>query len=166
MHRLMMSFALMIAAMPFTASSQETPAMIELHVRCIDNAPCYFLGEDIRVELELRNAGSEDVQVPAEFYRRRGPSVKLVDRHSGKETSLAINPPDARLLKSPQTLRPGQSFRFPWRILPTEISHFALRPIDVSAVFSVNLTPGVRGGQARIVSSELRITDPAGSASR
>ena len=70
------------------------------------------------------------------------------------------------LLKSLQTLRPGQSFRFPWRILPTEISHFALRPIDVSAVFSVNLTPGVRGGQARIVSSELRITDPAGSAPR
>jgi hypothetical protein len=48
------------------------------------------------LELELRNAGSEDVRVPAEFYRRRGPSVKRVDRHSGKETSLAINPSDAR----------------------------------------------------------------------
>lgn len=165
MPRLMIALALALA-MPVAVSGRETFHGLELRARCIDNAPCHFLGEDIRVELELRNAGSEDVQVPAEFYRRRGPSVKLVDRHSGKETSLAINPPDARLLKSPQTLRPGQSFRFPWRILPTEISHFALRPIDVSAVFSVNLTPGVRGGQARIVSSELRITDPAGSASR
>ncbi|WMJ68280.1 hypothetical protein [Stenotrophomonas sp. 24(2023)] len=140
--------------------------MIELHVRCIDEAACHFRGEDIRVELELRNAGNEDAQVPAEFYRRRGPSVTLVDRHSGKEILLATNLPDTRLLKTPQTLRPGQSFRFPWRILPTEISGFALHPIDVSAVFSIKLAPGMRGGQARIVSSGLHITDPAGSASR
>ncbi|MBK0055100.1 hypothetical protein [Stenotrophomonas sp. S39] len=159
-----LALALALAATPFAASCQEAPPGIELHASCIDNAPCHFLGEDIRVELELRNVGSEDVQVPAEFYRRRGPSVKLLDRQSGKETSLASNPPDARLLKSLQTLRPGQSFRFPWRILPTEISRFAPRPIDVSAVFSVNLTPGARGGRAHIASSELRITDPAGSA--
>lgn len=163
MHRLAVSLALALAATPFAASCQDTSPGIELHASCIDNAPCHFLGGDIRVELELRNVGSEDVQVPAEFYRRRGPSVKLVDRQSGKETSLASNPPDARLLKSLQTLRPGKSFRFPWRILPTKISRFAPRPIDVSAVFSVNLTPGARAGQAHIASRELRITDPAGS---
>jgi len=75
MPRLMIALALALAlAMPVAVSGQETFHGLELRARCIDNAPCHFLGEDIRVELELRNAGSEDVQVPAGSTAVAGPA--------------------------------------------------------------------------------------------
>lgn len=162
MHRFLIPLIPLIAlfaASPTFAQTPEPAPMIELHARCIDDAQCRFLGDDVRVELELRNSGRNNVSLPVAFLRKRGPAVRLVDRHSGKEKQLRRNPVDGLMLKDLETLAPGQSVRFTWPITPKEITDFALRPIDLDAVFGLNITPERKGADATIIRARLHIVD-------
>lgn len=162
MHRFLIPLIPLIALFAVSPSSAQNPEpapMIELHARCIDDAHCRFTGDDVRVELELRNGGRSAVALPVAFLRKRGPAVRLVDRHSGKEKQLRRNPVDGLMLKDLETLAPGQSVRFSWPIVPKEINDFALRPVDLDAVFSFNITPERKGADATIVRAKVHIVD-------
>lgn len=159
MHRSPIPLIALLAASPTFAQNPDPAPMIELHARCIDDAHCRFLGEDVRVELELRNGGRNNVALPVAFLSKRGPAVRLVDRHSGKEKQLRRTPVDGLMLNDLQTLAPGESVRFTWPITLKEITDFALRPVDLDAVFGVNITPERKGADATIVRAKLHIVD-------
>ena len=46
-----------------------------------------------------------------------------------------------------------------WPITPKEITDFALRPIDLDAVFGLNITPERKGADATIIRAKLHIVD-------
>jgi len=104
------------------------------------------------------------VTLPLEYIRSRGPSVKVKDNHSGKVTALRSGMAAAALRDQMQELRAGQSLRIGFPIKPQELTRFALRPMDVTLQFSVNLTPGAQGAEAQLVQAQLKVVDadPAG----
>lgn len=74
-----------------------------------------------------------------------------------------MGPPRSELLEQMQVLEPGQSFRFRWVIMPTQILRFALRPVDVTAEFGLSLDPRLTGENAQMIETTLRIaSDPTG----
>jgi hypothetical protein len=160
MHRQVISLiATFAAAAALPAHSKELPPMIELHARCVDDAQCRFRGDTLHVELELRNSGSEPVSLPLEYIRSRGPSVRVKDNHSEKTTALRSGMAAAALRQQMQELRAGQSLRIGFPIKPQELTRFALRPMDVTLQFSINLTPGSTGAEARVVQAQLHVVD-------
>ncbi|KAF1055403.1 MAG: hypothetical protein GAK43_00196 [Stenotrophomonas maltophilia] len=151
--------AIFAAGSTLPAYSKELPPVIELHARCVDDAQCRFRGDTLNVELELRNGGSEPVTLPLEYIRSRGPSVKVKDNHSGKTTALRTGMAAAALRDQMQELRAGQSLRMGFPIKPQELTRFALRPMDVTLQFSVNLTPGAASTEAQLVQAQLNVVD-------
>ncbi|TDB27678.1 hypothetical protein ATCM_08375 [Stenotrophomonas sp. ATCM1_4] len=155
---------MLIAVVPAVAQNKEPDPMIELHARCVDDAHCRFHeGVTLNIELELRNGGSEPVSLPLEYIRQRGPSVRVHDNHTQRTTSLRTTLAAAALREQLQVLAPGQSIRFSIPVKPQDISRFALRPVDVSLEFSINLTPGLSGEDADMVSSRLRVVGAVSS---
>lgn len=145
------------------AAKDAAASAIELRVRCLENAHCHFRGQSIQLELDVLNAGREAVSLPTEYYRRRGPVLTLIDNRSGKHRPLRMGPPRSELLEQMQVLEPGQSFRFRWVIMPTQILRFALRPVDVTAEFGLSLDPRLTGENAQMIETTLRIaSDPTG----
>ncbi|MNV02398.1 hypothetical protein D3C71_926330 [compost metagenome] len=166
MHRkvILLFTNMLIAAVPSAAQNKEPDPMIELHARCTDDAQCRFHeGATLNIELELRNAGSEPVSLPLEYIRQRGPSVRVYDNHTELSTALRTKLAAAALRDQLQVLEAGQSIRFSFPVKPQEISRSALRPVDVSLEFSINLTPGLSGEEANMVRKRLRVIGAEGS---
>ncbi len=149
--------AMVFSLIPTAAKGGEADPMIELRVRCINGDPCRFTGEPIRVELELFNAGGENVPVPVEYFRKQGPKVILIDNHSSKEKRLGMGPPMPYLFNQLEMLEPGQSIRIPWSVPEHHIARFALRPVSVTAVFRFNLAPGTTPAERKFVYAQLPI---------
>lgn len=157
MHRYTLFLAIIFMLFPVSAQGGKQDIMVELRVRCLQGNPCPFAGEMIDVELELFNAGSSSVELPVEYFRQQGPRVILVDNHSGKEKRLGMGPPRSYLFKEMQALAPGQSIRIPWMVAPDEIDDFALRPVDVTAIFVFDLTPWLPLAESRFIRAPLHI---------
>ncbi len=159
MHRFIVVVALILALSPMTVHSLEVPSMIQLSAHCLGAEPCRFNGERLEIELVVHNSGDEPIQFPVDYYLNRGPVVKLVDNHSGKERSLSRGPSNLALMEKMQQLQPGQSVRIPCEIFAADIERFALRPIDLNAVLSVTPTPALPVSQLQMHSIQLRIVD-------
>ncbi|MBA0446062.1 hypothetical protein D7Y61_01775 [Stenotrophomonas maltophilia] len=166
MRRFVIIVALILALSPMAAHSREVPSMIQLSAHCAGGVPCRFNGERLEIELVVRNAGAAPVPFPVDYYLDRGPVLKLVDNHSGKERSLSRGPSNLALMEKMQALQPGQSIRIPCEIFPADIERFALRPIDVNAVLSVTPTPSLPAAQLQMHSVQLRIVDARSEAAR
>lgn len=164
MYHHMISLIAAVAAATLPAYGKEPLSGIELHARCVDDTQCRFRGDTLVVELELRNAGSEPARLPLEYIRSRGPSVKVKDNRSGKVTALRSGMAPATLLDQTQELQAGRSLRIGFPIRPQELARSALRPMDVTLQFLVNLTPGVPRAEAQVVQAQLNVVDaePAG----
>lgn len=162
MHRCLMLLCVLLLPMTPAALATEPKPMIELHVRCTDDPRCHFRNQELQIELEVFNAGREAVSLPTEYYRRRGPVIKLVDNQSGKKGSIGMGQPMPRLLDQLQTLEPGQSYRFGWVLMPEDIQDFALRPVDVTVEFGLSLNPRLTGANAQMVTTRIHVVaDPA-----
>lgn len=163
MRRFLMVLVLVQSLWTVTAQASDDLSQIELRVRCVEPGPCRYAGRMVEVELELFNAGKKAVSLPVEYIRQRGPSVRVHDNHTQRTTSLRTTLAAAALREQLQVLAPGQSIRFSIPVKPRDISRFALRPVDVSLEFSINLTPGLSGEDADMVSSRLRVVGAVGS---
>lgn len=163
MRHCLILLTLLFSIYPSAVRAKEANTMIELHARCLNDVQCHFSGQKTEIELEIFNAGREAVSLPTEYYRLRGPVLTLIDNRSGKRRPLRMGPPRSELLEQMQVLEPGQSFRFRWVIMPTQILRFALRPVDVTAEFGLSLDTRLTGENAQMIETTLRIaSDPTG----
>lgn len=159
MYRSLLMPVLAISMVPASVHEREVDSMIELRARCDNGSICHFTGNTVSLELELFNAGNEAVALPIEYYRRRGPKVVLVDNHSGKEKKLRMGPPIVHLVDQMQVLEPGDSVRIPWSVPDHHINTFALRPVDVTAIFSFTINPRIAMVGAPSFEAKLRVLD-------
>lgn len=150
-------FLASLMAVSCCATAGGAPEDIVFNARCIDNPTCRFTGEEIVVELELRNDGRESVQLPIRYLHRMGPRVQVMDNHSGKSTWLRTPHPDRSLVNELEALAPGQSIRMTRSVMPELLQSFALHPIDVSVEFSLNLVPQKPREEMELVKSRVRI---------
>lgn len=157
MHRYVFFLTIFLLLLPASAFGGEPGVMIEFRARCVEGNPCQFSGDMIEVELELFNAESTAIGLPIAYFRGQGPRVILVDNHSGKEKRLGMGPPMSHLFDEIQQLAPGKSIKIPWMVAPDEIDDFALRPVDVTAVFVFDLMPRSPYAESQFVRAPLRI---------
>lgn len=165
MYRSVLMPVLAFSMVPASAHGREVGSTIELRARCNNSSTCHFTGNTVNLELELFNAGSDAVALPIEYYRKRGPKVVLVDNHSGKEKKLRMGPPIVHLVDQMKVLEPGGSVRIPWSVPDHHINTFALRPVDVTAVFSFTINPKMATVGAPSFEAKLRILDARGEMS-
>jgi hypothetical protein len=144
---------------PNHARGGEADPPVELHVRCLNGDPCRFTGETIFVELEVVNTGNEGVALPLEYFRKQGPKIILVDKYSNEKRHLSMGPPKVRLFDQMEVLAPGQSIRIPWSIPDHHISRFALRPVNITAIFRFYLEPGTERSVESSVSAYVPIEE-------
>jgi hypothetical protein len=133
----------------------ERSSTLELHARCPNGDPCRFTDKAVVVELELHNNGSEAVQLPLAYIRRRGPSVRMYDNQSGNATSLRTPLVAPALHGELQELAAGESVYFGFPVKPQEIGRFVRRPVDLRLEFAINLAPGA--DMAKVVRNHVRL---------
>jgi len=147
-----------LMAVPGGATAGEPAGSIVLTARCIDNPTCRFTGEEIVVELELRNEGQQSVQLPISYLHRMGPRAQVTDNQSGASTWLRTPRPDRSLVHALVPLAPGESIRMTRSIMPHVLQAFAQHPVDASVEFSLNLAPQNPRKEGHHVKRRIRIT--------
>lgn len=118
-----------------------------VHAICRDNPRCEFNGEDIFLDISVTNNSNAPLSVPMDYIRKRGPTIKLVDNVTSRETYLRPNLADPSLADNVTQLEPGKSLALEWVISSAELSQFNLATLDVTAEIRVDtsLDPSAAG---------------------
>ncbi|WBS04784.1 hypothetical protein OU994_11135 [Pseudoduganella sp. SL102] len=94
---------------------------------------CVFSGENLTIDIIIKNTSTEDIGYPLEFVTQRGPSIKLIDNKSGKERPLRTNLAPRRLLEEFTIIKPGDSIALDAIISQHTILALSPEQVDLTA---------------------------------
>ncbi|GGY55914.1 hypothetical protein [Pseudoduganella albidiflava] len=100
---------------------------------CRDNPSCVFSGENLTVDIVIKNESTVDIGYPLQFVTRRGPSLKLIDNKSGEERPLRTNLAPHRLLEEFTIIKPGDSIALDAIISQHTILALSTGQVDLTA---------------------------------
>jgi hypothetical protein len=135
-----MRYYLVFSIILFTCSLKETiaaPTPIGITVICVDNPKCQYLGENIHLQVTVKNEQTFPIKLPMKYISSTGPSIRLTYNNGKRYVSLGTGIPDYQLRKDLITLNPGDAFSFLWRISRGEIDQLQTKPVDISAIVTL-----------------------------
>jgi hypothetical protein len=106
---------------------------------CTDNEKCIFYNLPIAVVLTITNTSNAEVAIPAEFIKRKGPYLKILDSRTGKVVTMGTGMTDPALLQKLTVLPAGHSLKLSTTINADGVEEFGPAMIDVVARFSVSV---------------------------
>lgn len=109
---------------------------LAIKVSCKENEKCLFDEEDIFLEINIKNVGSNDVSFPLEYVKRKGPIVKLTDVRTNAETFVPTHIADWDLKEKLVPIKPSESVMIGWVITAGEIRQFGA---DVDVIAEVTI---------------------------
>jgi hypothetical protein len=107
--------------------------LLNITVNCKGNEQCLFNGEDLFIDIIITNKHKSAIGYPLEFIRTSGPSIRLIDTHTRKESYVPIGPPDPDLQKKFTMIQPGKSLTLEWVIGRNSLKQLGGPYVDVSA---------------------------------
>jgi hypothetical protein len=117
----------------FTMKSQ----LLIIEAKCRGNDQCLFEGKDLFLDISIINNQEIEIGFPLEYVQAKGPTIKLIDTRTQKETYLKTNPPPGRLLEKFTLIQPGKSVAIEWVITSGEIQQFGGDDVDLSAEITI-----------------------------
>jgi hypothetical protein len=52
---------------------------LEISATCHDNAACIYDGDNMKIDITIKNSGPDIIGFPLEYIIRRGPKIKLIN---------------------------------------------------------------------------------------
>jgi hypothetical protein len=106
---------------------------LEISATCHDNAACIYDGDNIKIDITIKNSGPDIIGFPLEYIIRRGPKIKLINETNQESRNQRISLAPYELLKKFKKIYPGESIMFDAIIPSSEILIFQQDPIAVTA---------------------------------
>jgi hypothetical protein len=129
---------------------------------CRNNPTCEYTGEDIVVDITVRNISADIVYFPLAYLKARGPAGTLINNRSKAERPLQLSLAPHELKEEFTLLKPSQAVTFDTQISRSEILALESDYVDVTAVISpavnIKLAHDTRTRPFR-GSAELHISD-------
>ncbi len=113
----------------------DKPLLI-IKANCRQNTSCIFKGEDMFIDIVITNDSKTAIGFPLDFLRKTGPTIRLVDNKTKKETYLKTNPADWGLRTKMTNIQPSKSVEVEWVIFASEIKRFGEDNMDLTAEIS------------------------------
>lgn len=104
---------------------------------CRNSPQCRFVGQDMLIDVRILNNARNDIALPLDYLRKRGPVIKLTDRKTGSESFTRPNLVDPALQEKLTTLRPSESVILEWVIAESELRQFDEHHVDLTAEISI-----------------------------
>lgn len=122
---------------------------------CRSSAECVFDGHDMFIDIEITNRGRADIALPMEYLKKRGPTIKLTDASTHRESYTRPNLVDPELLSQMTTLSPGQSASMEWVITEFELRQFNRENVNVVADVTVQTKVQSGGRSVEVKGSDV-----------
>lgn len=137
---------------------------VEVTAACRNQTPCVFRSRNIHFDVFIKNKTDAPIQLPLEFIRHAGPTVKLRDNRSPRSLIQPTHMRDGALLSNLTVLAPGQSVAVAGLIDASYLRNWGGAAADVTAVVTLG-APLDNGGDSQLLgTAEFRIvgTDALG----
>jgi len=137
-----LAFLILISTLyniPLQASPMDK-LYLSTTLTCKSNSPCSFTGEDIIVNINIKNISENSIGFPAEFLQRRGPFVTITDRSTKKTFPKRTNLAPHDLINKFTVLKSGDSLDFDTTIRKSEILSFRIDVVDLVLTISPSVT--------------------------
>lgn len=129
------------------------PKIIAIKAQCVDAPSCTFRRSDMRIDVVVKDVGSQEIGFPAEYIQERGPSMRLIDNVTQESQQLQVKRPRASREKL-MRLQPGQSFTINTVIKDRENLRVRREFVDVTAELNVSAEIQVGSSEARVRTSD------------
>jgi hypothetical protein len=108
---------------------------LEIKAKCKGHNQCYINKEEEKliVSISITNKYNKAIGFPVEFFQSTGPSIKLIDKHSNKETYVPTSLANFDIENNYTLIQPGKSLIIEHTINCDEFKQFAEPNIDVLA---------------------------------
>jgi len=146
----MQYFAGLILFMAAQHSNQEDITKIvplTLTASCKGNPTCEFTGEDMPIQILIRNDSMSVIGLPVEYIDRTGPFIKIIDALSKKEHRLSVNLGPEELAEKFHQIRPSESVELDASLLASEVRTFRNEKIDLNVELVISSRVQIDGGE-------------------
>ena len=135
--------------------------VFSVSAQCGGSNECLYERKDLFFDVGIKNIHATDIGFPLAFVQKAGPSIKLIDNRSGKNTHVGTALADWALKTQFVTIPPGQSVGFPYLITADELEELGGEDVDLTA--EVTLFAGVKIGDEvadRMAVTTMHIKSP------
>lgn len=108
-----------------------------ISIACVGNPACIFTGNDMPLEITVKNSQPYTIGFPRRYIQGRGPAMKLVDRETGASKTLKTELADHALMKDFTMLQPGETLTLTTLIRGREITALREKYVDLVAEFGI-----------------------------
>lgn len=122
-----------------TAATAMDNRNLKISATCRNNVDCIYTGDNIKIDITIKNIGPDVVGFPLEYIIRRGPKIKLINETNNESRNQSINLAPYDLLKKFKMIYPGESVIFDATIPSSEILIFQQNPVAITAEVSVSV---------------------------
>jgi hypothetical protein len=112
---------------------------LKISATCRNNVDCIYNGDNIKIDITIKNIGPDVVGFPLEYIIRRGPKIKLINETNNESRNQRINLAPYDLLKKFKMIFPGASVIFESTIPSSEILIFQQNPVAITAEISASV---------------------------
>ena len=129
--------AMLISGCSNNFSNTMSNNFLLISVQCMSNTNCHFNGDDIFINIDVKNVHSADIDFPLSYLQKTGPIVKLVDSETNSTSFLKKNLADPSLIKQTTKIKPGQSVIVEWVLTSAELLQFKSGVVDLTAEVTI-----------------------------
>ena len=104
---------------------------LEIIVTCVSNPKCIFTGEDIELNIKIKNITSRNVGLNSQYMQSVGPYIKLTDLSTGRSIDLSVNLASLDLLQEYEQIKPRASVEFNERIWAYQLKNFSDESVNL-----------------------------------
>lgn len=128
-----------------------------LTIACNNGDECNFNGNDIELNISIKNTGTTPFMIPLDYIKKAGPTIKITDQKTGQFVFLKKNLADPKLREQPTPINSNQTTSLDWIILAPEIRQFGKE----KGRLTVEIT--LQGYVPKSTSNEAKTLDISGS---
>ncbi len=142
---------------PGNITMNESP--ITISVVCVGNPRCIFDGNDIPLQITVKNSSKKNVGFSVEYLTQKGPNVQLTDRISSESLWLRVSKPPAEIADKFDIIAPNDSFELETTVTASEIRSFRheMVDLDINVVIGAKLKPELGDARSYSASTAFRI---------
>jgi hypothetical protein len=128
--------------------------LLYVKVKCKGNDQCLFKGEDVPIDIIITNKHKSTIGYPLEFSESTGPSIRLIDTRTKKETDVPTGLAVFDLKEKFTMIKPGKSLVIEEAIPSYYIKQICGASVDVTAEITMGDTILVDGKHVDFVGSD------------
>lgn len=133
MRNYLITLILLATAPIFSFGNPVDQNNLTITLSCAGKTACIFNGEDIPIEITIKNTSPSPIGFPQLFVQKTGPFIMLTDAETGAKYNLRMRLADHELMTRFTEILPGDAIKITTHIINLEITKFRKNFVDLTA---------------------------------